>query len=477
MISRTSIAATGRRPASHPAGCARPVLAVSLLLALAACGPKPPPVSSGLETPAQFREAANTAARWPDPQWWTGFGSPELNALMNAAAAGNFDLNAAQARVRQADAQLRITGASLLPTLDFSADASQQHNSGYGRTRGSNNAIKSLALQASYEIDFWGKNRNATEAARQSAIANRYDVGVVTLTTEASLANTYFQVLEAQEELRTQLDNLDAAQRTLAIVRAQYAAGTATGLDVAQQETLVAQQEAAVPPLRQTIGQNINSIATLVGQTPESFKVEGGRLDQLRIPEASPGLPAELLARRPDVLLAEANLASANADIAVARASLLPSVTLTGSAGFQTLSLANLITPQALVYTVAAGLTQSVFAGGALRGQVALSEAQAEELLVEYRRAIVEALVDVENAIIAYRETTEQERRRQTAVERAEQAYNISTAQLRAGTIDLITLINTQQTLFTARTSLVQARLQRFQAAVGLFRSLGGGWN
>jgi len=476
-MSRTPFTATGRRPASRSAGCARPLLLATLLLTLAACGPRPVPVTSGLEAPERFREAADTPARWPDPQWWTGFGSPELDVLMNAAAAGNFDLNAAQARVRQADAQLRITGASLLPTLDFSADASQQHNSGYGLRSGTNNAIKSLALQASYEFDFWGKNSSATEAARQTAIANRYDVGVVTLTTEASVANTYFQVLEAQEELRTQLDNLDAAQRTLNIVRAQYAAGTATGLDVAQQETLVAQQEAAVPPLRQTIGQNINSIATLVGRTPESFKVEGGRLDRLRIPEASPGLPAELLARRPDVLLAEANLASANADIAAARAALLPSVTLTGSAGFQTLSLANLITPQALVYTVAAGLTQSVFAGGALRGQVALTQAQAEELLVEYRRAIVEALVDVENAVIAYRETTEQERRRQTAVERAEQAYNISTAQLRAGTIDLITLINTQQTLFTARTSLVQARLQRFQAAVGLFRALGGGWS
>jgi len=127
-------------------------------------------------------------------------------------------------------------------------------------------------------------------------------------------------------------------------------------------------------------------------------------------------------------------------------------------------------------YSLVAQLAQTIFDGGARRGQVALSRAQAEELLVEYRRAIVEALVDVENAIIAYRETTEQERRRQTASERAEQAFNISTAQLRAGTIDLITLINTQQTLFTARTSLVQARLERFQAAVGLFRALGGGW-
>ena len=262
----------------------------------------------------------------------------------------------------------------------------------------------------------------------------------------------------------------------LTVIRAQVAAGTATGLDLAQQETVVAQQEAAVPPLRQTIGQNINAIATLIGQTPESFTVTGGRLDQLRVPVAAPGLPAEVLARRPDVHLAEANLASANADVAAARAALLPSVTLTAQGGFQTLNLGNLVTPEAAFFTLAASITQSIFDGGALRGQVALSRAQAEELVVEYRRAIVAALVDVENALIAFRESADRVARQANAAAKAQQAYNISEAQLRAGTIDLITLINTQQTLFSARTSLVQARLAYFQAAVGVFRALGGGW-
>lgn len=444
--------------------------------ALAACGPRPGPVSSGLALPDRFREAAETPAVWPAPDWWKGFGSPELDRLMEAAAAGNFDLAAAEAQVRQADAQLRITGASLLPTLDASGDASQTRTSGYGRTSTSARSVKSLSLAASYEIDFWGKNRNATEAARQTAIARRFNVGTVMMTTQASLAETYFTVLEGQEELRTQLDNLDAANRVLAVIRAQVAAGTATGLDLAQQETVVAQQEAAVPPLRQTIGQNINAIATLIGRTPESFKVTGGRLDELRVPVAAPGLPAEALARRPDVHLAEANLASANANVAAARAALLPSVTLTAQGGFQTLNLANLVTPEAAFFTLAAGITQTIFDGGALRGQVALSRAQAEELVVEYRRAIVSALVDVENALIAFRESADRVERQANAAAKAQQAYNISEAQLRAGTIDLITLINTQQTLFSARTSLVQARLAYFQAAVGLFRALGGGW-
>ena len=189
----------------------------------------------------------------------------------------------------------------------------------------------------------------------------------------------------------------------------------------------------------------------------------------------TPGLPADVLARRPDVLNAEATLAAANANIIVARAQLLPSVTLAGTGGWSSLALETLTRPESLIFNLVGGLTQPIFRGGALRGQVQLNEAQAEELLATYRFAILNALVDTENSLIALRQTTEQEKLQANAVRMAERAYAISEAQLRAGTIDIVTLLITQQTLFSARTTLAQARLARLQPAVGLFRALAAG--
>jgi NodT family efflux transporter outer membrane factor (OMF) lipoprotein len=459
-----SVRNTGRRRAP-----ALPLLALLPLVVLAACGPRAEAVKAGLNTPAGFREAT-APVQWPDPQWWGGFGSAELDRLMTETTAGNFDIAAAAARVRQADAQLRIAGSALLPTVDAGSSGSRQRSNGISRSS------YDLQLSASYEVDFWGRNRSNRESAEQNLRASRFDAGAVAITTEASLANSFFQVLATQQQLRVQTENLEAARRILGVIRAQVAAGVATGLDLAQQETVVAQQEAQLPALRQTVAQGINAIAVLTGRPPQEFTLATTGFPALRIPEASPGQPAELLARRPDVLAAEASLASANANVAAARAALLPSVVLQGQGGFTSSAIGTLLRPDAQFYSLVASLAQTVFDGGALRGQVALSRAQAEELLVAYRRAIVTALQDVEDSLIALRETTRQEELRAEAATLAERASAIAEAQLRAGTINVITLLNTQQSLFSARVSLVEARLARLQAAVGLFRALGGGW-
>ena len=452
--------------------------AFSLLASLAGCGPRPELALSGIAPPGRFRELeADAQVSWPDLAWWRGFGSPELDALMAQATVGNFDLGVAASRVRQADAQLQIVGAALLPDVSVTGGSRRLRSASLGdspRSPGRN--IYEATLTASYEIDFWGKNRSATEAAAENLRAARFDVGTVALTTEASIANTYFGVLQAQEELRVQRGNLDAAQRILGTVRDQVSAGIATGLDLAQQETIVAQGEAALPALELVVTQGINALAVLVGRVPQEFGVVGGGFGRLRVPAASAGLPAELLARRPDVLAAEAALAAANADVAAARAALLPSIVLSGQSGFQSLVLGALLQPEAVFYSVIASLVQTVFDGGALRGQVRFQQARAEELLVGYRRAIVSALADVENAIAALRRTTEQEARLAGAEAVAARAYGIAEAQLRAGTINLIALLTSQQALFQTRIALVQVRLSRLQAAVGVFRSLGGGW-
>ncbi|WP_421991315.1 efflux transporter outer membrane subunit [Roseococcus sp.] len=464
----------------------RAALALALL-PLAGCSTFRPHPESGIALPAQFASATAEAANWPDPLWWRGFGSPELDALMQQAVTANFDIRAAIARVRQADAQVRITGQTLLPTGNLTASATRSQSptstatavniSGVGRSRFTQREIFQTGLQASYEIDFWGKNRAAVVAQEQNARANRFDVSAVTLTTEASVATTYFTILASREQLAIQQSNLEAAQRILTLLQQRLAAGTNTGLDIAQQQTLVEQQRAAIPPLRQAIDQNTYSLGTLTGQTPERVARPSMALGDIRIPVASPGLPSEILQRRPDVWQAEATLAAAQASVEQARAAMFPSITLTASGGFQNLAIENLLKPGSVLYSLASGLTQPIFQLGQLRAQYRLTQAQADEILENYRLAIVAALVDVESAIVALRETTAQEELQALATRSAERAYSISEAQLRAGTIDLLTLLNTQQTLFNTRNQLAQVRLLKLQAAVGLFRALGGGWS
>ncbi|WP_376100490.1 efflux transporter outer membrane subunit [Roseomonas sp. CCTCC AB2023176] len=330
-------------------------------------------------------------------------------------------------------------------------------------------------MSADYEVDLWGRVRNNVSVNELTALSRRYGYVTVLLTTQASVANTYFAILQGREELRVQEANLAAARRVLAVIRTQVEAGTATGLDLAQQETVVAQQDAAVPPLRQTVASNEAALATLAGTALPALRVGDVRLDRLAVPAVGAGVPSELLARRPDVLSAEADLRSANANVAVARAALFPTVTLSAQGGFTSALIGTLLRPEAQFYSILASLAQTVFDAGERQARVEQSRAQSEELLANYRLTILTALSDTETALNALRETTEQERLLREALARAERAQAIAEEQLRGGTINLITLLNTQTTVFTARRNLTRGQLQRLQAAVGLFRNLGGG--
>ena len=460
----------------------RRLCCLAALLAAVGCAARPGP-SSGIVLPAHLAAATAEPANWPSADWWSGFGSPELDRLIEAAITANFDVRAAIARVRQADAQVRITGQSLLPSGNLTGNVSRSQTPRSTATAASGagtgfvrRTLYATGLQASYEIDFWGRNRAAVESAQQAASANRFEVGAVTLTTQASVANTYFQILAASEELAIRQQNLAAAERILGAVNQRMAVGTGNGLEVAQQQALVDQQRAAIPPLRQAVQQNTYSLGTLIGRIPEAVPAPLLTLAALRVPAVQPGLPAEVIIRRPDVWQAEATLAAAQASVESARAAMFPAITLSASGGFQNVMIENVLRPGSVLLNIAGGLTQPVFQFGQLRAQLRLTQAQQDEVLENYRQAIVAALVDVENAIVALREISEQETLQVSATQSAQRAYDISLAQLRAGTIDVITLLITQQSLFNSRISLAQVRLARFQAAVGLFRALGGGW-
>jgi NodT family efflux transporter outer membrane factor (OMF) lipoprotein len=416
------------------------------------------------------------ASVWPDAGWWHAFGSSQLDELIAEAEHSNDDLAGAIARVEEADAQVRIAGAPLFPTVDFGADGTRERApvSGVGPKVYN---VFNPQLTAGYELDFWGKNRALKNAARASALASRYDQETVALTVVSSVATTYFQALELRDRIEVAQQNLQNGQKILDGLKFEQSAGTATGLDVAQQETVVALLSAAVPPLVQQFRQSVYALAVLIGKTPESIDVTSGTLTELSSPAVAAGLPSQLLSRRPDVAEAEQQLIAANADITVARAALFPSIELTAIGGYESSTLASLISPANRVYALGAGLTQPIFHGGALRGQVAYSKARYTELLTTYHKAVLTAFSNVESALVAARQTAEQLERQRAAVAKARRAYQFAQAQMSAGIVNILVVLNTENALFSAQDVLVQVEYARLQTLVDLFTALGGGWH
>ena len=445
--------------------------------ALSGCATTPDAPAPGIALPGHFDAASREASNLS--HWWTRYGSKPLTGLVEKASQGNFDIAAAAARIEQANAQARIAGATLVPALTGAANTSRSQASGTSSSSGAvfnpiRNGSISAVLSASYEVDIWGKNRDLLRSAQEQAEASVYARDVVRLTTQAAVVNAYLQLAAARARLSIATSNSHDAERVLRVIRDRLAAGTGTALDIAQQESLVASQRAAIPPLRQDAEIARHTIALLLGRPPEGLAVAAASLDNLRTPAVAPGQPASLLARRPDLRDAETLLAGANANVEAARKALLPSIQLTAQGGLQSAALSSVLRPESVIWSLAAGLTGPIFDGGRLQAEVDLAKAQRQELLENYRKAIVSALVDVENALVAIREGAAREAAQRVAVEKARAAFGFAEQRLREGTIDLQTLLNTQTTLFQAQDTLIQARLARLQATVSLFQALGG---
>ena len=425
-----------------------------------------------LDVPPAYRAArGNVEAARPALDWWRGFRSRELTNLIEEAQTANLDIGAAIGRIMQADAQSKIVGAPLLPTLDFAGRATRSKPPG-----GVERDNFRVALDAAYEIDFWGKNRAASRAAQEIAVVTRFDKEVVVLSTIASVGTAYFLVLSSQDRLRIARQNIVAANRVLTLIKQRADAGTASALDVAQQESLVATLRAAIPPLDQILRQNIAVLAVLIGRAPADLKVKGGSLYGLTIPRVTPGLPSELLFQRPDIRAAEANLASADASVESARAAFFPSISLTGQGGYESSVLKLLFTPQTAFYNLAVNIAQPLLDGFRLEGQLEFAKGRQFELLKLYCQTILAGFRDVEIALIAIADGTERERLQRVVVMSSRRAFELAETRLREGVIDLVTVLQTQQTLFVAEDNLVIARLARLQAVLSLFQALGGSW-
>jgi multidrug efflux system outer membrane protein len=448
---------------------------IAATVALSGCAVGPPYRHPTSALPANWRETDGTAAIWPATDWWRGFNDPQLDALIARAETQNLNLAAAVARVREADAQTRIAGAALLPSIGATADGAQERTVSPLTSTAYNYHEFDLGVNASYEIDFWGQNRSALQAAKASAVASRYDQQVVALATVSSVASTYFQALGLRDEIAVAQNNLADAEHMLTGIQYEFNAGTVAELNISQQETVVDSLRASLPPLRQQLAQTLDALAILEGENPENIKLASGTLLDLAMPAVAPGLPAALLARRPDVDEAEANLIAANADIRVARAAFFPTVTLTGQGGLEAIGLAAFSPPTA-VSALAASVSAPIFEGGRLRGQLEYSKARYTELLDDYRESIISALGNVEDALAGVHQTGDQLTEETATVATARRSYEISEALFQGGTADMVNVLTAEAALFSADNTLVQVRLAHAQALVSMFQALGGGW-
>lgn len=404
--------------------------------------------------------------------WWTNFGSRELDTLMQQALDANHDLRAGVYRVEQSRAALKIAGARLLPGADASAGASRSRSE---PASGKTNYATGLRAGAgiAYELDLFGANRASVEAAKAGLNGAQFDQDALALVIMGDVAQGYFNLVNLRERLRVADQNLDNAREVLRIVQARFDAGRESALEVSRQKTALASSEAGRAALAEQAANAENALAVLLGQPPGQIRVEAASLEALDIPAIAPGVPSTLLERRPDIRAAEARLIAANADIGVARAAFFPNVTMgldwsVAATGFGD--------PASTALALASSLAMPIFQGGRLEAGVEQATARQKELVENYRQGVLTAFREVEDALIAVRTAEEREISLATAMREARASYSLTKQLYDAGSIDFQTLLDVQGTLLGAEDNHAQAKMDRLAAAVYLYLALGGGW-
>lgn len=454
------------------------LLASPLLAALlAGCSTPVPHALPDEMQPKSFTGPAPDQAKvWPQPSWWQGFGDPELTALVTQAQDGNRDIAIAAARVLQAEAQSTIQRAALFPQIGGQADYQRGDCSGGSCQRFPSGKQWGLSFNASYELDIWGLARDNLRAAQEQWKSARFAQQSVALSVTANVASQYLAVQAIRRRIAISNQNIAAINAILDVIKLKVKAGSSSHLDQAREEAQLEQVQSQLPSLETLEKQALYNLAVLLGRPPEGFDVPTADLDKIVAPAVGPGLPSELLVRRPDIAQAEANLASAHANVDAARAAFLPQISLTGSGGFISTAIGTLLQGSSFGYGYGANLLQTIFDGGKLAGQKDLSEAAQQEFIAAYQGAALNAYADVETALTQVANTTRAEDHLRREITAAEEAFQISQLQYRQGTADLLTVLQAQQQLFGAQDQLVQIELANRQAGIHLYEALGGGW-
>lgn len=453
----------------------RTAAVTGVIVALAGCATTSPIERPELRADERWNVPLTAGAKAPDEQWWQAFGSEQLDQLIGQAFAGSPNLAVTAERVFQAEQQVRVAGSSLFPSLNLSGSTGERTTDDGGSENRSEST--SASLNVSYELDLWGRLAAARDEAEAGYRATVFEYDSARLSLASSVATTWFRLMALDEQLRVARENLAIAERTEDIVDARYRNGAASRAELLRQQTEVLNQRAGLEPITLEYRQTRSALAVLVGVSPLGFEADTGThsLMDLTLPAVDAGIPSDLLTRRPDLAIAEAQLQAADANLAQARAAWLPSVSLGLNAGASTANLASLANPvETLGWSIT--LAQNLFDGGTRDAQTAISESRRRALAEDYRGAILAALQETDDALDRLQTSQRREALQRTVSERAERTLELTDLRYRAGSDELLTLLDAQRTLFQTRDQLVQLRLARLQATVDLYKAIGGGW-
>ncbi len=425
-------------------------------------------------TPEEAAKAE--AASLGNEKWWVVFQDPQLQELIRTALAHNYDVQIAATRILQAQAVLGITRADQFPTISGTASADMQRTSQTKIIPPIYTSTNHISLTMFWELDFWGKFRRATEAARADLLATEWGKRAVLTTLVANVAGAYFQLRELDLQLEIAKRTLGSRQESLRLVEIRAKGGTTSMLDVRQSEQLVYGAAAAIPDLERQIEQQENFISILLGQNPGPIQ-RGAALTEIRqIPQVPAGLPSSLLERRPDIQVAELGVVAANARIGVAKADYFPSISLTGIGGYQSSALTSLFSGPAGLWTLGASATQPIFTGGRIRSNVKLSEARQQETALVYQQTIQQAFREVSDSLIAYQKSQEFRKQQELLTASAADATRLSNMRYEGGVTSYLEVLDSDTRYFEAQNTLARAQLNELLAVVQLYRALGGGW-
>ena len=443
---------------------------------LTACSLAPDFTLPEISTPETLKntQAPADIARVPEAEWWKQFGSEELSGLIDKTTTENNDLLAAAARIEQAQALAKIAGAPLLPSLSANGNAGRNFNSNPSVAGHAAQNSYSVGAQISYEVDIFGKLRDAANAADESAISSAYDRDALRLATTAQTAEAYFNLLALDERVVIAANNLNNARDILAVTQTRFDAGVLSELELSQQKNLTENEEATLATLKQQREVAQNLLAILVGELPEKFTTKDNTPETLKPPMVAAVLPAELITHRPDIASLEAQLRAANFNIGAARAAFFPSINLTGSTA---LGANPASAPASVLSALAASISVPLFTGGELEGGLENATAKQKELAADYRKAVLTAFGEAENALYGVQTMQDRLTSLSQATDDAKKAYDASLTRFNAGATDYLTLLTTQNSLLQAQDSLAQAQADRLSASVELFKALGGGWS
>jgi len=398
-----------------------------------------------------------------------------LRRLIDTALRQNYDVLIAANRILQAEAQLGITRADQYPTVVAGADIASQRTPS-SRFPAFTFSSGGLSLSAAWELDFWGRFRNATAAARADLLTSEWARQAVASTLVSEVASSYFRLRELDLELEISRRTLASRQESLRLTQELEDRGVSSLLDVRQAEQLVFTAAGRIPDIERQIEQQENLISVLLGNNPAPVQRGRALTDQPRPPEIPAGLPSSLLERRPDIHQAEQQLIAFNARIGVAKAAYFPQISLTGDGGFRSSALTRLFTGPAGLWSFVAGLAQPIFTGGRIRSGVRFAEAQQQEALLVYEQTIQQAFREVSDALVAYRKNQEFREQQELLTRSAQDASQLSETRYRSGVTSYLEVLTNETNYFEAELGLARARADELLAVVELYRALGGGW-